>query len=82
MDMYVRMIDDLKRGPDDNPTVGIILGAARDHSVVRCSILNENQQLFASKYKLILPTEEQLIAELEKEQQLLTEHQHRGRDEL
>ena len=71
MDMYVRMVDDLKRSPDDNPTVGIILCAAKDHSVVRYSVLHENQQLFASKYKLILPTEEELRAELEKEQRLL-----------
>jgi len=74
MDMYVRMVDDLKRAPDDNPTVGIILCAAKDHSVVRYSVLHENQQLFASKYKLILPTEDELRAELEKEQRLLADN--------
>jgi len=78
MDMYVRMVDDLKRSPDDNPTVGIILCAAKDHSVVRYSVLHENQQLFASKYKLILPTEDELRAELEKEQRLLAEIELRG----
>ena len=71
MDMYVRMYDDLKRGPDDNPTVGIILCSQKDASVVRYSVLHGNEQLFASKYKLVLPTEEELRAELEREQGLL-----------
>lgn len=73
MDMYVRMVDDLKRAPDDNPTVGIILCAGKDTSVVRYSVLHENEQLFASKYKLVLPSEDELRAELEKEQLWLAE---------
>ena len=73
MDMYVRMVDDLRRGPDDNPSVGIILCAGKDDSVVRYSVLHENEKLFASKYKLILPTEEELRAELERERQWLIE---------
>ena len=71
MDMYVRMYDDLKRGPEDNPTVGIILCATKDASVVRYSVLHENEQLFASKYRLVLPTEEELRAELERDRALL-----------
>jgi len=63
MDMYVRMYDDLKRGPDDNPTVGIILCTHKDASVVRYSILHGNEQLFATKYKLVLPSEDELRAE-------------------
>lgn len=70
MDMYVRMYDDLKRGPEDNPTVGIILCATRDASVVRYSVLHENEQLFASKYRLVLPTEDELRAELERDRDL------------
>jgi predicted nuclease of restriction endonuclease-like (RecB) superfamily len=73
MDMYVRMMDDLKRGPDDNPTVGIILCTHKDASVVRYSVLHENEQLFASKYKLVLPSEEELRAELDRERALLAE---------
>lgn len=73
MDMYVRMVDDLRRGPDDNPSVGIILCAGKDASVARYSVLHENEKLFASKYKLVLPTEEELRAELEREQQWLAE---------
>jgi predicted nuclease of restriction endonuclease-like (RecB) superfamily len=71
MDMYVRMYDDLKRGPDDGPTVGIILCAQKDASVVRYSVLHGNEQLFASKYKLVLPSEEELRAELDRERALL-----------
>ncbi|MBB4845371.1 putative nuclease of restriction endonuclease-like (RecB) superfamily [Paucibacter oligotrophus] len=71
MDMYVRMYDELKRGPDDGPTVGIILCAQKDASVVRYSMLQGHEQLFASKYKLVLPSEEELRAELDRERGLL-----------
>jgi predicted nuclease of restriction endonuclease-like (RecB) superfamily len=74
MDMYVRMYDDLKRGPDDNPTVGIILCTHKDASIVRYSVLHGHEQLFASKYKLVLPSEEELRAELDRERQALALH--------
>ena len=73
MDMYVRMMDDLQRGPDDNPTVGIILCAQKDASVVRYSVLHENEKLFASRYKLVLPSEDELRAELDRERSKLAE---------
>lgn len=66
MDMYVRMFDDLKRGEGDNPTLGIILCADKDETLVRYSVLRESQQLFASKYRLVLPSEEELLSELER----------------
>jgi len=66
MDMYVRMFDDLKRGEDDNPTIGLILCADKDETMVQYSVLKENEQLFASKYRTVLPTEEQLKTELER----------------
>ena len=71
MDMYVRMFDDLKRGEDDNPTIGIILCDSKDETVVKYSVLKGNEQLFASKYQRILPTEEELIAEIEREKRLI-----------
>lgn len=73
LDMYVRMYDDLRRGVDDNPTVGIILCSGKDASVVKYSVLHGNEQLFASKYRLILPTEDELRAELERDQQWLAQ---------
>ncbi len=66
MDMYVRMFDDLKRGEDDNPTLGIIMRADKEGTVVHYSVLKESQQLFASKYLLVLPSEEELQKELER----------------
>lgn len=71
IDMYVRMFDDLKRGEGDNPTLGLILCADKDETMVQYSVLKESEQLFASKYRLHLPTEEQLIAELERERKFL-----------
>jgi hypothetical protein len=71
MDMFVRMYDELRRGPEDGPTAGIILCAKKDQSVVRFSVLEGNEQLFASKYKLVLPSEEELRAELDRERALL-----------
>lgn len=73
MDMYVRLYDDQRRSPDDGPTVGIILCAHKDHTVVRYSVLHGNEQLFASKYRLFLPSEEELRSELINEQQKLAE---------
>jgi len=58
--MYVRMYDDLKRGQDDNPTIGVILCTEKDETIVKYSVLAENEQLFASKYRLYLPKEEEL----------------------
>ncbi|SFJ84667.1 Predicted nuclease of restriction endonuclease-like (RecB) superfamily, DUF1016 family [Desulfomicrobium apsheronum] len=69
MDMYVRLYDDLRRGEGDNPTVGILLCGSRDHSVVRYSVLHESEHLFASKYRLVLPSEEELRRELDRETQ-------------
>ena len=67
MDMYVRMFDDLKRGEDDNPTIGIILCADKDETIVQYSVLKGHEQLFAAKYRTVLPSEEELKAELERE---------------
>ena len=74
MDMYVRMFDELKRGVDDNPTIGIILCTDKSETMVKYSVLQESQQIFASKYKTVLPTEEELADMIAKENiKLLTE---------
>ncbi len=67
MDMYVRMFDALKRAPDDNPTIGIILCADKSETMVKYSILSESRQIFASKYLTVLPSEEELAAEISKQ---------------
>lgn len=73
MDMYVRMYDDLRRNEGDNPTVGILLCGGKDRSVARYSVLHESEQLFASKYRLILPSEEELRREIERERACMEE---------
>jgi predicted nuclease of restriction endonuclease-like (RecB) superfamily len=64
MDMYVRMFEDLRKVPGDNPTIGIILCTEKDATLVKYSVLEENRQLFASSYQLLLPTEEELMREI------------------
>ena len=71
MDMYVRMFDDLQKGKGDNPTVGLILCTEKDKAIVKYSVLNENKQLFASKYMLYLPSEQELVHEIEREKKLI-----------
>lgn len=73
MEMYVRMFDDLKRRADDNPTVGIILCTDRDETMVKYSVLNDARQIFASKYKTVLPTEDEIKTGLEMRQAVLRE---------
>ena len=74
MDMYVRMFDERKRGADSNPTIGIMLCTDKSETMVKYSVLQESQQIFASKYKTVLPTEEELADMIAKENiKLLTE---------
>ncbi|GHV82137.1 hypothetical protein AGMMS49991_06950 [Spirochaetia bacterium] len=70
MDMYIRMYDELKRAEDDNPTLGIVLCSDTDEDIARYSVLHGNEQLFASKYKTCLPTEEELRAEIEMQKRM------------
>ena len=70
MDMYVRMYDELKRGEGDNPTLGIVLCSETDEDIARYSVLHGNEQLFATKYKLFLPTEEELRTEIETQKEV------------
>ena len=77
MDMYVRMYDELKRGEGDNPTLGIILCADTDSDIARYSMLKGNEQLFAAKYQLCLPSEAALREEIETQKRMFIE-QHEG----
>ena len=76
MDMYVRMFDQLKRGDDDNPTIGIILCTEKSETMVKYSVLNDSQQIFASKYKRVLPTEEELADMISKNNKNLLENKN------
>ena len=81
MDMYIRMYDELKKSPDDNPTLGIVLCSETDEDIARYSILHGNEQLFASKYKLYLPTEEELREEIETQKAIFYLQQKDAEDE-
>ncbi|WP_314016066.1 YhcG family protein [Leptotrichia wadei] len=67
LDMYVRMYDDLKKQENDNPTIGLLLCTDTDSTVIKYSVLNDNKNLFASKYINYLPSEEELINEIERQ---------------
>ena len=69
MDFYVRYYDNEIKSEDDNPTIGIILCSDKKDTIVKYSVLNDNKNLFASKYQLYLPTEEELAREIEKQKE-------------
>ncbi|MDR1106446.1 MAG: PDDEXK nuclease domain-containing protein [Treponema sp.] len=71
LDMYIRMFDDLEKREGDNPTIGILLCTETDKTIAKYSVLNESKQLFAAKYMPYLPTEEELIAEIERQKGIL-----------
>ena len=71
MDMYVRLFEDRVKTDGDNPTIGIILCTEKDETIVRYSVLNDSRQLFASRYKLYLPSEQELVAEIDREREIM-----------
>ncbi len=81
MDMYIRMYDELKRSAGDNPTIGIVLCSDTDEDVAKYSVLHGNEQLFASKYKLYLPTEEELRTEIETQKSMFYLQQQENRSD-
>lgn len=74
MDSYIRMFDALYRNEDDNPTIGIVLCSQKNEAIVKYSVLNDGKQIFASKYKLTLPTAEELQREIEAERRRIEDH--------
>ena len=79
LDMYVRMYDDLKKQDSDNPTIGILLCTETDNTIAKYSVLNDNNQLFATKYLDYLPTEAELIAEIEREKLIIQQQIENGK---
>jgi len=81
IDFYVRLFDEKIKQADDNPTIGIVLVTDRDESIVKYSVLAENESLFTSKYRLYLPSEEELLTELQREREIIErqiEKEHGG----
>lgn len=80
MDMYVRMYDDLVKGPEDNPSIGILLCSETSKDLARYSVLHENKQLFAAKYMPFMPTQEEIRHEIEMQKQIFLEQHPDYRD--
>ena len=77
LDMYVRMYDDLVKGEDDNPTIGVLLCTETDNTIARYSVLHESEQLFAAKYMAYMPTEEELRREIEQQKRFFLEQHNK-----
>ena len=73
MDTYIRIYDQHKKSDSDNPTIGLILCSEKSEAVAKYSVLADGKQLFAAKYLPYLPTEEELVRELQRERALLSE---------
>lgn len=63
LDLYVKYFEENVKTEGDNPTIGIVLCSEKNETMVKYSVLNENDHLFASKYKLYIPSEEELKKE-------------------
>ena len=81
MDMYVRVFEEQYRNEGDNPTLGLILCSERNAAVAKYSLLADNPQLFASKYRFVLPSEAELQAELERDRALIEANQSGSEDD-
>ena len=73
MDTYVRIYEEHHRFDDDNPTIGLVLCTEKNEAVARYSVLADGEQIFASKYQFVLPSEQELARELEKEVREITD---------
>jgi hypothetical protein len=71
MDFYVRYFEKEEKLEGDNPSIGLILCSDKNETMVRYTLLEDSKRIFASKYKLYLPTEEELKTELEREREML-----------
>lgn len=80
LDMYVRMYDDLVKGEDDQPTIGVLLCTDTDSTIARYSVLHDSDQLFAAKYMTYMPTEEELRREIEHQKQFFLEQHQKQED--
>lgn len=75
LDMYVRMYDDLVKGEDDQPTIGVLLCTDTDKTIAHYSVLNDSDQLYAAKYLTYMPSEEELSREIEQQRRFFLEQQ-------
>jgi hypothetical protein len=77
MDFYINWYEDNERGKSDNPTIGLILCSEKNDAVVKYSVKNSGKNLFASRYRLYLPSEKELQAELKRERAIVESQAYR-----
>ena len=77
MDFYVRYFEKEEKLEGDNPAIGLILCSDKNEVMAKYTLLSENKGVFASKYKLYLPTEDELKRELQKEREFILRERER-----
>lgn len=82
LDMYIRMYDDLVKGDDDNPTIGVLLCTDTDNTIAKYSVLHDSDQIFAAKYMTYMPTEEELRREIEQQKRFFMEQHEKRRSDM
>jgi len=73
LQMYVNYYDRIEKLPHENPTIGILLCTDKNDAVVKYTLPLDTKNMVASQYQLYLPTESQLLAEVQKELQTFQE---------
>lgn len=81
MQMYVHYFEEEMMNEGDNPPIGIVLCADKSDSIVKYTLSKNETQVFASKYKAYLPSEEELLSEIRKEYNMLKQEEELGKDE-
>ena len=81
MQMYVHYFEEEMMNEGDNPPIGIVLCADKSDSIVKYTLSKNETQVFASKYKAYLPSEEELLSEIEKEYNMLKQEEELAKDE-
>jgi predicted nuclease of restriction endonuclease-like (RecB) superfamily len=81
MESYVRMFDAHARPEGDNPTIGLILCSKKNEAIAKYSVLSEARQIFAAKYVKVLPTERELMREIQRERRLV-DSRHSSEEKL
>ena len=81
MQMYVHYFEEEMMNEGDNPPIGIVLCADKSDSIVKYTLSKNETQVFASKYKAYLPSEEELLSEIKKKYNILKQEEELGKDE-
>ncbi len=81
MQMYVHYFEEEMMNEGDSPPIGIVLCADKSDSIVKYTLSKNETQVFASKYKAYLPSEEELLSEIEKEYNMLKQEEELGKGE-